>query len=431
MARLERRRRLYYAVRDIPTELQGQIGKRRFLKSTGTGDADEARRVAATFDVFWLEKLQAAKAGPTAHSQSHESTEARVLKEAAWWRRRIASAANEQTRRKFLEQMKEAASEYVNPDDPTDEAAHDLANLFVEAAEGNQSRTSESLDEYLAMKSRDLKAKTADLYRTSLERFCTRFERVADVSPRAVRNWVTDMRLEGMSDNTLQRNFSAVRGYWQHLKDAGLAPDDVDPFAGALKNTNKSKNRVGIATPYKPFSDVDVVTLLRAARHKGDDTLANLITLGMWTGCRIGSLCLLRVSDVNGDSFEVDDKTRAGERTVPIHKELQPLIDKLCATSTDGFVLSGLTTNKYGNRADAVGKRFGHLKTALGHQGRQWAFHSIRKTVVTQLQRADVPEEITMSIVGHENDSLTYGLYSDGPSLEQKRSAIGKLQYPL
>ena len=42
VARLEKRRRLYYAVRDIPLDAQKRIGKSRFFRSTGTGDHAEA-----------------------------------------------------------------------------------------------------------------------------------------------------------------------------------------------------------------------------------------------------------------------------------------------------------------------------------------------------------------------------------------------------
>ena len=101
-----------------------------------------------------------------------------------------------------------------------------------------------------------------------------------------------------------------------------------------------------------------------------------------------------------------------------------PLIEN----SKDGHVLSGLTVNKYGDRSNAIGKRFGHLKTELGF-GRQLVFHSIRKTVVTILENAGVAENIVADIVGHEKTTMTYGLYSGGLSLAVKREALDKLAY--
>ena len=57
-------------------------------------------------------------------------------------------------------------------------------------------------------------------------------------------------------------------------------------------------------------------------------------------------------------------------------------------------------------------------------------FHSIRRTVTTQLENAGVPENITADIVGHEKPTITYGLYSGGASIEIMAEAIEKLRYP-
>ncbi len=161
----------------------------------------------------------------------------------------------------------------------------------------------------------------------------------------------------------------------------------------------------------------------------GDERLVDLICLGMWTGCRIEELCALKVENVKDDYFAVTDaKTEAGWRDVPIHKKLSQTIARLLQESTDGYLLSGLTPNKYGDRSNAVGKRFGKLKTKLGF-GPQFVFHSIRKTVVTILENTGVAENIVADIVGHEKTTVTYGLYSGGVSLELKRKALAKLAY--
>lgn len=428
MARLEKRRRLYYAVRDIPKGCQKKLGKRRFLRSTGTGDRAKAELIAASFDVVWLEKIDRARNGPP-KDISKEESEARLHRQAAFWRDRINNAAPS-SRPLVIEQMKDAASQELDPYDPEDPEGVERAELFVELALGEHVALDEQVEAFLAEKSKDAKPKTIDLYRTSLARFCDRFPRSSDVTTQTVRQWVRELRNEGVADNTLQRTFSAVRGYWRYLQDSGVLAEGVDPFAGVLRISEKGRNRRGKAQPYRAFEPAEVVKLLRAAEAKRDNQLVNLIYLGMWTGCRIESLCSLKVADVSKDAIRVSDKTEAGDRLVPIHQQLRPKIETLCSSSSDGYVLSGLSPNKYGDRSNAVGKRFGRLKDAFGFNERCWGFHSIRKTVVTQLQRAGVPEDVTMAIVGHENSSITYGLYSAGPSLEQKREAIDKLSYP-
>jgi integrase len=151
----------------------------------------------------------------------------------------------------------------------------------------------------------------------------------------------------------------------------------------------------------------------------------------MWTGCRIEELCSLKCSEVSGESFVVAEaKSAAGNRTVPIHSRLKPLLTYLSSTSSDGYVLSGLSFNKFGNRSNAIGKRFGRLKSALGF-GPQYVFHSIRKTVATKLENALVPESVSADILGHDKPTMTYGIYSGGTSLAVRIKAIEKLTYPI
>jgi integrase len=68
------------------------------------------------------------------------------------------------------------------------------------------------------------------------------------------------------------------------------------------------------------------------------------------------------------------------------------------------------------------------MKTKLSF-GRDHVFHSIRKTLTTKLENAEVTENIASDIVGHDKPNLTYGLYSGGTSLEVKRKAIEKISY--
>lgn len=178
-----------------------------------------------------------------------------------------------------------------------------------------------------------------------------------------------------------------------------------------------------------PFKPAEVVKLLADAVKSGDGELADLIRLGMWTGARIEELCALKIEKVKRDHFSVEDaKTAAGWRDVPIHPKLAPTMKRLIGKRKEGYVLANLKANKYGDRSNAIGKRFGRLKKAKGF-GDQFVFHSIRKTVVTQLEEAGVPESTVADIIGHEHKTLTFGLYSGGVSLDVKREALAKLAY--
>ena len=154
----------------------------------------------------------------------------------------------------------------------------------------------------------------------------------------------------------------------------------------------------------------------------------------MYTGCRIEEVCSLKTEQVKvvGGLLSLvltDAKTVKGIRTIPVATKLTKAITGAVAGSEDGFLVSGLTFNKYGDRSNAVGKRFGRLKKELGFSDKQ-VFHSIRKCVVTQLEQAGVPESVVADLVGHEKQTITYGLYSGGSSLTSIREAVEKLNYP-
>jgi integrase len=174
--------------------------------------------------------------------------------------------------------------------------------------------------------------------------------------------------------------------------------------------------------------------LLKAV-PQDDMILSDLIRLAAHTGCRIDELCSLGLDDVNlidrVPYFLVKDaKTDAGNRKVPIHSAVKQLVAQLKDSSKDGYLLSGLTFNKYGDRSNAIGKRFGRLKSSLGY-GRELVFHSFRRGVATQFENKGVPEVIAARILGHEFPTMSFGTYSGGADLETLRGAVELLDWTL
>nr|WP_281984240.1 tyrosine-type recombinase/integrase [Thalassorhabdomicrobium marinisediminis] len=173
-----------------------------------------------------------------------------------------------------------------------------------------------------------------------------------------------------------------------------------------------------------------MATLDQAISGRSDETLSAIFKLAIYTGCRIEELAQLEAVNVSVDLIEiVRAKTRAGNRVIPVHDKLRPIVADLL-TRSDKHLLPDLTVNSLGVRSAQVSKRFGSLKTKLGFDSR-YVFHSIRKTVSTQFEQAGVPEGIAADILGHEKKTMTYGLYAGGSSLDQKREAISQLNYEL
>lgn len=193
----------------------------------------------------------------------------------------------------------------------------------------------------------------------------------------------------------------------------------------------------GESVSWAVFTRKDVERLHAAALEKEDKPLADLIVLAAYTGAR-----LEEIGRVHRDTITLKDnvpiafsilesKTEAGVREVPIHTALAPLVQSLLDASEDGYLLKGRAlgeTNKYGNRLDAVGKRFGRLKTAAKFD-KSFVLHSIRKTAITEVHRAGADTSVMPALFGHETGMITFDLYSAGPSLEQKAKVIQLLSY--
>lgn len=206
-------------------------------------------------------------------------------------------------------------------------------------------------------------------------------------------------------------------------------PFTLPNFAKRATAKTNGNNKGGDG--WVPFEPAEVVTLLNAATDKEDHQLADLIRLGMYSGARIEELCTLKAADCSEAVLKItDSKTEAGIREVPVHSKLVDVVKRLKEDSTDGYLLSGLTFNKYDDRSNAIGKRFGRLKKSLGFPDKK-VFHSIRKTLVTLLENAGISENLAADIVGHEKPRITYGLYSGGATLAVKKEAIERIRYPL
>jgi integrase len=418
---LIKRERTWHAILEIPKALRDFFGKRRFMESLKTDSRKVAERLVHSKVADWKKKIAKARNEPVEDDP--------IAKEAAPFWNALRNAKSKEDRQSIVEQIIDAADDIgaINVENIGDKPSSSAeAQDFYLRATGQKIKFDAHLDEWLDTSRAT--PKTKDMHRSAVKRFAVKVDMVQDVTRPEVRHWITElMNVEGLTPKTVQRILSALRGYWRYLQSIEVANEDHEPFS-KLDVARQSK-QTSPRSARQPFTPGDVLKLLDAAKERSDYQLADLIQLGMWTGCRIEELCALKVEQVKNEYFSVKDaKTAAGWRDVPIHQNLAMAMARLTDETKDGYVLSGLTKNKYGDRSNAIGKRFGRLKKELGF-GHEHVFHSIRKTVVTILENAGAPENVVADIVGHEKTTMTYGLYSGGLSLSVKAEALSKLKY--
>jgi integrase len=414
---LELRRKTYYAVLTVPKDVHFILGTKKFLKTTGTSNLRIAQTKAELFVIQW----QAEIANARQESSSPILQSALELNEIrnSTPKHLFDEVLEEETNRLELETNQIVAQTF----NQVSKGKVKLLASYIDKWEQHQ-QDRKLTEKNIHQMKRDLTLLTDDIPTTNL------------IDKKICSNWIkTVAETHNFSASSVTRIISACNNFFRYLQYIGIFEDDEPtPFKIPKSfqiNNNPNAKAIHKTNSWRPFLQVQVEQLYRAALDKGDNELADLIALAAYTGARIEELCSLKKETVslNSMTISIDDaKTKAGIRIVPIHPKILSVFERLKTDSENDYILSNLTQSKYGVRSNAIGKRFGRLKKAHGY-GELHVFHSIRKTFITLLQQASIPEFITADIVGHEIQTMSYGLYSDGTTVEQRRSAISNLDF--
>jgi integrase len=233
---------------------------------------------------------------------------------------------------------------------------------------------------------------------------------------------------------TLSQHLLSGAAFWKWAMKYDAAwreeyKEKVNPFKGHELPQGGGSEIAGKGR--EMYTRADTLKLHLAALDNQNQPLADLITLGWYTGARIEELCQLnKDSVITVDGIQCFDfprsKSKASQRVVPIHPSLLPIVNRLLEDSTDTYLIHTDSADKYGRRSQAISKMFGRLRTTAGFS-RLHVFHSFRNTLITNLVRADVPDALAKELVGHREGSVTHDVYSKGASALQKLAAISKL----
>jgi integrase len=415
---LVKRYNTYFAVFYVPKEIQYIISKAKFSKSTGTDNIKLAETIAQVYVMGWKAEIEAAR------SNSDDP----LIQSAKDIRKLLKSSPAHLVQDAIDE---EVAKLY--------EAKKDIhAQVFEQIAKGQKKYLEDVAKDWKKHETeRGLSEKNIDQMSSDIELITDQFPTAPLITIKSVDLWIRHIAKKGeLTASSVNRIIGSGKNFYKYLQLIKEVPQsESNPFIvpTEFKISNKPNSKsINKTKSWLPFSPKEVVMLYQEAL-KDHQTLADLILIAMHTGARIEEICSLLCKDVdikNESISIVDTKTEAGERTIPIHPFIKDRIKKLAKDSADDYLLSGLTKNKYGDRSNAIGKRFGRLKTKHDFSSRH-VFHSIRKTFTTLLENAGVGENLAADIVGHEKPRITYGLYSGGASLEVMRGAIRKISYDI
>lgn len=416
---LELRYRTYFAVLYIPKDVRVALGKSKFFETTGTGDLKVAQSIASMKVIKWKAEIANARSksdDPIINSATELN---RLLKNKSSPAPLVKEIIEEETERIRYEQGE----------------LH--SDVFRSVAVGESKVLKEFLPTWKKyQQDRGLSQKNIDQMYGDIELVSEYILTTNMMTYEKIHPTIKYLASKGkLSAHSVNRIIKSNRNFYKYLQTIEIIPEKlVCPYI--VPNEFKMSKRPNSKSIHKTrswvnFEDHQVVSLYQEAIARDEETLAQLIKIAAYTGARIEEICSLKKEQVNLEKNTIqiiNAKTDAGNRFIPIHRNLKKDLKRLLVNDIDEYVIPNLTFNKYGDRSNAIGKKFGRLKKELGY-GDRYVFHSIRKTVTTQLENANVNENITADILGHEKPRITYGQYSGGATLKVKEEALSHLTY--
>ena len=410
---------IYMADLKVPAEVRHIIGKARLTQSLRTRDRRIAQQEAGPILAEWDRQIRLAREEPDA-----------ILEELAVARTRI-NLEREKGQEALDEwgytdtESKLEAKGYTN-EDWLESLPPSQAEKYMNVMWGEGMPLPQFMEAFIKAHYTKHRTKTeARRYILEATLFVPTLELINTENAKA---WV---RAETQKPNekrravkTMQKATGYLSEYVLWLQDQRLLSESVaNPFRN-LRYPKALKQK----EPYAPLSYDEILSLRAAAQAKADSELVAFIDIGRFTGMRLAEIGALNTSSVEVIDgrrcfrVKLDAKTKkSAGRLVP----LAAMLDRLL--TTNGFELNNFDL---GRRDNAVGKRFGRLKKEVLPDGdkRTKCFHSIRKFVATTLEQAQIPEGVAADLVGHEKNTMTYGVYSGGSALVQLSKAVEALE---
>ena len=425
--RLYLRGNIYWAQLPVPPDVQGILDKKNFQKTTGCKDKRNAIIQAGPLIAEWQQKIEEARGNPDAVMQ-------RIVQQKALHRR-----DTEQRNFVFVEHNAGA--------DPSTEAIHGktgtgwtVAELKAgEYLEGLREKISPSelqyyidiyhdregtpigvfIDEWLEAEHSANKSRTRTEAKKALKIGARWFPTTDDFTVSNRQVW---LRSEQRNIGSVSKDVGYLRGFFKYLVEKHYITPAINPF----DNVDYPKNLKARGELNRRHAEpAEIKQLLQLATDSGDDELARFILIGTFTGMR-----LAEIGAASQDSIEVVDGITCirVKRNDKVFAKTGESIRRLVPLSSE--IDKSLFPKKPANDA-AVGKRFGRLKSKQG-LGRDFVFHSIRKTFATYCERTGVAENVAADLMGHDKkSSMTFGVYSGGSSTEQQKEAVEKVTEAL
>ena len=274
-----------------------------------------------------------------------------------------------------------------------------------------------------------------------LRAFAGASTQLVDIKRPELAGFYQHLRDTNIATPTIVNKASYLRGFFRWCIGAGYYPNGDNPAEGHVTYGSREKRRRR-KYGFQAFSPEQIKSLLSPTNFaRLPITSRWAVLIGLYTGARaseVGQLLLSDIGTVNGllciqITDEGEDqhlKSEVSIRTVPIHADLIALglNEYLDAVKTTGAkrVFHRAKPGAKNGAGNWISKAFGRY---LAEQTKEWptgkrGFHSLRKTVIQEMQGKAVASEMRAQIVGHELDDEHHSAYSRDFTPNEKLNGV-------
>lgn len=295
----------------------------------------------------------------------------------------------------------------------------------------------------------EIQKQTYDRYKTDFRRFFTN----SDISKKDIRK-ITEDDLELFVRNAIKnlsltnKSYSGLRllliGVFKYAKKRKYTEISITQFLGDLELAKKCFSKRTIEDGDSVFTDSEVEKIYNYISE--NKSLINFgILLAFQTGVRVGELCTLKFSDIQGNKLSIrrtevryrdsegnyvyevreSPKTEAGNRDIILNSEAQKTLKQIRRMNPFGeymFVRNGTRIKEKEFSVKIV-----KICQYVGIKER--SMHKVRKTYATKLINGGVDESLVIKQMGHTSIDCTKNYYyfnnkSDEEAARQIEAAI-------
>jgi integrase len=419
---LQMRHRCWYVVREIPKALRSHFGgKRRLIQSLKTDNLTLAQARRHRVLAEWQKQFDAARA-PKSHND--------MVSAALMWREHAAAQVIEEDASVAQWDIETSAADIADPEQ---------RSTFLAIATGQHTPVEPFVEPWLA--EQDVSPTSKEAHRRSLKELLEWCEHervpptVEGFNRRTAGAYVSHLLGRGLDrSRTVATRLWSLSSFWSWLESKGYADSNI--WRGHNTGGGRSART---KQPERPFTAAELRQLFNGSPGQ---PLADLMRLGLLSGARLEELVLLRVRDIDVTEHTMalvtNPKTPSSRRVVPVHSSAWSTIQARAeGKGTDDFLFHELPDKDGGRRGNSMSQAFTRFRRKAGvndaAEGQRRGlvnFHSFRRTFVTLAEQAGQPESTIRAVVGHKRAGMTFGIYSGGPSLEQRRMCVERVRLP-